>query len=580
LREPSNISLSHITHHCLDDALASLDGDTTAIQRLGQYDNLAGGFFIDAILHNEAWKPLHSVLRIVRHRHDCFGIAEWPYFDMDVWEGFCLFYSYAFKQYKRSSRRIHFFEGPDEKADAVIRALKSGKTLSQIEKVGVKYKGFTVIRPLSSFVIGRTSLKFDERGPQQTAHIEKHNLENTGTPFCKGEFSQTANVCSTKLEIRAAPFIQQDPVIGVCASASVWAASQVLSNRFGLHKFPYGTITQQAFYSRNAPVFPVRKETIFGPGLNIQQISDALAFTGAHPFPVYPEASQEDTRSFQARFRLLSYTFVESGIPIILCFTYDGGGRHAVTLLGHLLPGATDGSDSAEIQAELTYGSAVGVPNRHCFVGQAIQLYYAHDDAYGPFNRISIFSDRDTENKRQSLPPNNPLKNKVCLLGIGGRERLASADVLVVGVPRYVQNSPEGVMIHAIKEFDRLCPDLNPELRVLWRCLLVDTGKFKRSLQLTDRRVPYALRRRYASIHLPKYVWLVEFSVGHRNDHSLLASRRSVDGEFLYDPTTPFWEPYCIAQRFLHNFRDCREKGGFEQVAKDPVSIPCFVVSD
>jgi hypothetical protein len=516
----------------------------------------------------------------VRQRYSCFGIAEYPYFDLDVWEGFTSFYSSSFRQFKRACRRIHFFDGAEAVASQVLRYLRNGESLRKIESLGVQYKGFTIVRPLSSFVVGRTAIKFDERGPQEIGHVDKHALESTGTPFCKGEFEQCANVYATRLTICAAPFIQQDPVIGVCASAALWSASQVLANRYGLHKFPYTTITHQALYSRLLPSFPMRKDAALSPGLNIQHISDALAHTGATPLTVYPGEGRGNAQSLQARFRFLTYTFVESGMPAILCFQSEAG-YHAVTLLGHLLPGAQDQSDIAETQAELTCGASIAMSGRHHLIGQGVQLYYAHDDAYGPFNRIHILNDAVARDRSNQLPDNHFLKNSACLIALGrtGAD-LARAYALIVGLPRYVQNSPEGVMVHAIRELEswlRRIEGTSQQFSLLWRCLLVETSRFKSSLHLRDSRLPYMIRRKYDSLHLPRFVWLVEFTVIPSGNLEDMGKRRHVDGEFLYDSTTPIWEPWCITQRVGNCFRDLRETRVFQTLGKDSTPRPCFI---
>jgi hypothetical protein len=591
VKEPSEISLSVISSSQLDQLLDAIDiffpnGDESGVLAFRKKVSKDLTFLADAVLHlNDNLSPLRSVLRIVRKRYNCFAIVEHPYFDLDVWAGYSLVYSASFKRFKRTCHRIHFFENstgtnPDEKAESVIKMLRYGKTLEQIERTGVSYKGFTTIRPIGSFGLGRTAIKFDKRKPSQIDGINNHQLELTGTPYCNSEFLQEANVCSTKFDIKAIPFIQQDPVIGVCAAASLWTVSQVLANRFGLHKFQYDAITQQAFYSRMSPSFPSRKDTVFGPGLSVDNISDALSHTGATPMKVYARESQSIGASTQARFRLMTYTFIESNIPAILCFLGPSGG-HAVALLGHLLPGLPDGSDLAETFAEKTYGDKIKHRERHHLIGQGVQLYYAHNDAYGPFDRIHIFSDKIAEQIRQTLRPDDFRKNSACLIqrgrGSPNPDEVKDAKALVIGLPRYVQNSPEGAILHAINEFDKILPNLQSQFKVLWRCLLVETSKFKRSLFTSDRRFPVSIRRQYASLHLPRYTWLVEFTVFEENNYSVFGVRREIDGEFLYDPTTP-WKPECVTMRVLNLFRDFRgEDTSLKTIGRDLNSKPCFV---
>ena len=436
-KEPSSINLTLISSKLLDEILEALhsylfDNSGVLLDKLHS-KNKEIRFLIDAIRRSpENPRPIYSILRIVRKRYFCFCIVEHPYFDLDVWASYSKVYSASFTPFRRICHRLHFFEGYDDKGKNIISSLKRGKYLEEIEKVNdIIYRGFTTIRPAGVFGIGRTSIKFDDRTPDKCPDIEKHELEKTGIPYCKVEFPQLSNVYSTRLEIKAVPFIQQDPPIGVCAAASIWTASQVLSNRFGLNKFSYDTIAEQALYSHKIPSFPTRKDNVFGPPFSIQNIIDVLSDTGANAIPIYA-GELPSCPSPQARFRLLTYTFVESGIPPILCYS-----RHAVTLFGHLLPAATDGLDSAETKAELTFGP-LPYPDRHHLIGQAVQLYYAHNDAYGPFDRIRIFSDAKTRQIKEELKKKYPdnrdvIDKQPCIISQGRLDKnLEPAFALVV----------------------------------------------------------------------------------------------------------------------------------------------------
>ena len=283
--------------------------------------------------------------------------------------------------------------------------------------------------------------------------------------------------------------------------------------------------------------------------------------------------------SSQARFRLLTYTFVESGIPPILC--YSG---HAVTLLGHLLPAAPNGSDSGETKAELTFRD-LPYPDRHHLIGQAVQLYYAHNDAYGPFDRIRIFSDEKAEQIKEDLKNQHPdIKNDIekipCIISQGRLDKnLGSAFALVVGLPRYVQNTPETVFRQAIYDFDKEFPSLEDKYRVYWRCLLVETSQFKRSLLQSERNYPITIRNKYASTHFPRYSWLIEFSICLKEDVNIIGKRRVIDGEFLYDTSTPR-VPICITQRIAYLFRDLRKGNQFQKIGNDLGPRPCFVLKE
>lgn len=580
MNEPNEIKLQLIPDDLLRKTLSAVESfleqnDQSELDKL-RSDHKEIGFLVDAIvkfpIRNP--RPIYSVLRIICKRYKCFALVEYPYFDLDVWACYSKVYSSSFTPYGRTCHRIHFFESTEDNASQLIVDLfKDGKSLEDIQNAGIAYKGFMTIRPPGVFGVGKTAIKFDDRHPSETTGIEKHSLEKTGIPFCRVEFPQEANVMATRLQVNAVPFIQQDPSVGVCASAALWSASQVLSSRFGLNKFSYDTITDQALYSGKDHNFPPRKDYVFGPGLSVPSIVDALSFTGATVKSIYLRGSA------QAYLRLTTYTFVESGIPAILCYMTPFGG-HAVTLLGHLLPSDSNGSDIAETNAELTYGDFI-VPNRHHLVGQGVQLYYGHNDAYGPFDRFHLLSDKEAGLSKQKVSQDPNLKKHIeeqsCLMHVGRKSMISWPDALVLGLPRYVQNTPETAILRAIREFDSLFPDFEDKFRVLWRCLLVKTSDFKQSIFDKSRLYPAEISKTYASLHLPLFVWLVEFTVSPINDTDSIGKRRDIDGEFLFDTSTPNG-PTLITQRIVNLFRDLRQGNEFKEMGNDVRPRPCFIL--
>jgi len=139
MREPSGIALTAIPTNLLDQILSATetyirDEDPTQLQHLRKEGDERICFLLDVILQMpENPRPIYSVLRIVRKRYSCFGIVEYPYFDLDVWASYSKVYSASFTPYYRICHRIHFFAGPDEKASAIIKGLRYGCTLKHIE---------------------------------------------------------------------------------------------------------------------------------------------------------------------------------------------------------------------------------------------------------------------------------------------------------------------------------------------------------------------------------------------------------------------------------------------------------------
>ena len=581
--EPSQITYRLIVPAILTEVLEALrlsSGDRRQALLKDKFRDKGIEPLVTGVLNNANPAPIRSVLRIVTERFDCFGILEEPYIDLEEWSGYSAFYSRSFMPHSRMCWRYHFFEGPVKNAEALLADIQHGLlqvALSRrLEELGLTYRGFLVLRSGDSYVVGRTAIEFDERGPDQPATIEKHPLELTGHPFCTGKIPVYAHLSGIRMELAAPPFIQQNPAIGKCSTASVWTASQILSHRFGLHKFPYDTITQQGLSSSSSPVV-LRGEWKFGKGLTVYELRDALSWTGANATIILPASGYG--RSAQARMRLLLYTYVESGLPVILTYKTRKG-SHAVTIVGHLLPSGKSGPqgiDVAESQLE-PYGNLIPKSGRsHHVLGLASQLYYAHNDAYGPYDRIHVLSDTDASQVKATVGGvDQELMNKAQCVISRGRESGGhqSLSALIVPVPPYVQNSPEPVLLDAVRTLGVLFPPKRKE-RILWRCFLALSPDFKQSL--VGRGFPDPVRSAYMSLHLPLYIWVVEFTICSENEPIPFERSRRISGEFLYDSTTAYYSPYCLTQRVGAQFRDCRDGTDFVKMIDLSPQLSCFV---
>jgi len=372
----------------------------------------------------------------------------------------------------------------------------------------------------------------------------------------------------------------------------VWVASQVLCGRFGLHKYPYNTITRQALKSDHEDVTVDERDWKLGRGLTLGEIRQALRRTGSIPFICGPTDSSY--HSSQARMRFLAYTFVESGLPVIAAYIGDRGG-HAVTLVGHLLPGRTDGCDAAEPEADLIFGAHPDqkespiCKGRHLLLGQAVQLYYAHNDAYGPFDRLRLLSDKQAaEIQQHAAAGSAEAKKGSCYVATWRRndataersERHSLLRGFVVPLPPYVQNNdPQRIVFDAIRKFDAQWPadevqPLAERAKILWRCFLASAPDFKQSV--VRRGYSPEICRRYVGMHLPLFVWVVEFTVLPPGSQVPYSAPRPIDGEFLYDSTTPFYEPQCISLRFCNQLRDFRTERDFSPCGKS-TKVKCFI---
>jgi hypothetical protein len=532
----------------------------TRRQKLDAIADPAARSLVDALRANVNPSPVQSVLRIVCRRYACFAVIEEPYFDLEEWSAYSALYARAFIPHERTCRRVHFFSGNENGAAALTKLLCEGMSQEHVKRWleeghNLRYRGFMVLRAGSSFVVGRTAIEFDGRATNLPAEVRQHSLEKTGYPYCTAAIPNAVHIGGVEIGVRSPPFVQQNPAIGMCATASVWIASQVLSHRFGLHKFSYDTITRQAIYPGAHPSASPRSEWKFGKGLTVAEIREAIAWTGASPILFAP--GPKEHQSAQARMRFFAYTFVESGLPVVITYR-SRHSAHAVTAVGHTVPdGATV---TAESEACLVFGKQLaGSLRQHHLLGLASQLYYVHNDAYGPFDRIQFASDAVVEGVRKEAKDTKDkfLSDAPCIISRGSNgkpDQLLSA--LIVPLPPYVQNSPENVVIDAMQSLDKLFPPAESE-KVLWRCFLAFAPDFKQSTIL--RKYPQKIRQAYVSLHLPLYVWVVEFTVVPQASGLPFAPDRTISGEFLYDSTTAYYEPFCLTQRFGNWFRNCRK---------------------
>lgn len=247
--ESPSISFFPVAGDCLDSFLEKAEAATVSnpedresiirfLRSDVQYRENGIADIVKAFVENATPRPMLSILRIARKRYRCFALVEKPYFDLEDWDVYAAFYARSFTQFRRTCCRVHLFDGDEGHTSDLVEALNGGihqdvHPLWLQDCPDLTYRGFFVLRPFRSFVVGRTVIDFDKRVARHTPGVERHELEDTGQPFCTGAIANEFHLSSLAMSLDTAPAIQQNPVVGVCATASVWVASQVLSGRFG-----------------------------------------------------------------------------------------------------------------------------------------------------------------------------------------------------------------------------------------------------------------------------------------------------------------------------------------------------------
>jgi len=328
----------------LHNVLESWNPGSRRFAKLDSLRALPGiAFLVPLLESNTNPVPLRSLFRILCKRWQVnLLVIEYPYVEMEFWDTYASFHSRSFLPHPKVCWRVHFFKSSGSNNARLIEDIRAGATQDDLVASGFEYLGFTTLRPTPSFNLGRTALRFDEKTGRKRGLTEGGTegdaIEFDGKRFCKGKSVQVANACATKLEVDAVPYLQQDPVAGMCATASLWVASQVLAAKFELHKFPYLQITRQAEVSSGRVLPPDEADNVqFPHGLSVREICAVITRTGAVPLVVRPRSSGDPS----AQMRDVLYTFVESELPVVLCCEKLGRAGHAVVTAGHALPPPT-----------------------------------------------------------------------------------------------------------------------------------------------------------------------------------------------------------------------------------------------
>lgn len=507
-------------------------------------------------------RPIRSLLTIAVRRFNCFGLFESPYVDLEFFSMHRTFYGRSFTYYPRHCERLHFFQGNPNFLVPLIDhfngqeadALDSEEWKQALD--AVSYKGYVVFRPTNMHNVGKASICFDARpGSEVTksagGRVKLLPQEEKATPYLTIEQDCATHVLGHEYVIQAPEFIQQDPNLGRCATASLWVATHALSQKLGIGCFQYPDITEQAlgFHRNRPPGLPYDPQ---GPdaGLTGFEIQQAFAETGLHSFVFQPEPSRKPYQNFHAMLQQI-YSFVESGFPVLLFHEREQDTEgHVVVLVGHSLPDHIDLNKTCPDLRVITGND--DLPDRakaHHLLSSGIRLFYAHDDTYGPYNRIVL-----------NEPVGQNDNTKIRVGSNGDIRRLVGA---MVPLPRTVQNRGTDISSKLAGMYSVVADDHAKRLQesghLIWRALLVTGARFKESI--LNRQFSPHLRACYLRQHLPKYVWLYEvtyvnvdaqpekWATGYSEEQ-----RREIIGEFLYDATTPTEDTTFICGRIFEKF--------------------------
>lgn len=394
-------------------------------------------------------------------------LAEYNYIDGDFLDDFASYYVRCFQPYDRFCTRLHFFNQPftRERMTAILGGLDKGG----VAELQSAYRGFVVVRPLPQAVIGRTVLHqyTDDHGRRNFLATRRYDVHLFGID----------------LAIRGLVFQEQDTVIAACATVALWSAFDKTHELFGTPRPRPAEITRAANLVRG----PTR--AMPSHELRIEQMGEAIRALGLEPeyievTPTTPLAS-------------IVYAHLKMELPVVLGVRVGGpsGPGHAITITGYSM------LDSPAKNGERAQARIVPIARR-------IDRFYAHDDALGPFARLSIESPRGAAHKA-------PL-----VFGSGWRDRNGQPVVLVpevVIVPVYPKIRVTYTdMISWLRRFAEFLDIFSASLGLRgkdleWDLHLATSNVFKVDLRKVTQDDSDA--RRLLMQPLPRFIWRAKLRI-------------------------------------------------------------------
>lgn len=284
-------------------------------------------------------------------------VLESEYVDRHYLEDYSEYYARCFPSHPRKCARLHFFSHTFSEPD-FISALESNDS-NFAEKLSKHYLGYVVVRPIPHTFLAKVCL---------IRYFELSKNKKCKLIAIPNEVS----LFGIKLSVEAAPFLEQDKVVSVCATSALWMFFNSSSHKMNGDLPSPSAITKSAtgVAFDGARTFP-------NTGLSPTQVVRSLKYFGFEPMIFNVENDFLD-------FREILFGYIKNDIPVLIAGSIyqkrkiDGVvkyiGDHLVCALGYRL---TDQSQTpAKDSMSLT--------------SHKIGKIYVHDDRYGPYLRVSL----------------------------------------------------------------------------------------------------------------------------------------------------------------------------------------------
>jgi hypothetical protein len=414
-------------------------------------------------------------------------VVETDYIDKDYLEDYAAYYDRCFRDYRRRTIRLHFFDvGFDtDEFDGCITGQASG-----IDELALDagYLGFVVVKPLPQSIIGRTCLRTYPSG---------------GRRYFPSLRTYEVHLFGLKLEVQSLAYQEQDTVVAACATSALWSCFQGTGKLFQHPIPPPVKITDWAAAHMPENLVLASARAFPNDGLTASQMAAAVRRLDLEPMVI----STKDRHNLNG----VAYAFLKGKIPCVMVFSlkeWDEGrfkpkGLHAVAITGFSLseaPPMPERSTGFQLRAE------------------RIDKLYAHDDQVGPFARMTWC----TTSAGGPVHPSDVSLLKTSWPG----EMFADIQKRFVMIPLYHKiRIPYDEIYAAIMSLDTLIERFRanqPQIpRAEWDIYLTNASDYKTSARAEYPALGVPLEDTlYKS--LPRFMWRVTVRADNRVEMDLL----------------------------------------------------------
>lgn len=295
-------------------------------------------------------------------------VIEEEYISKDFLHDYTSYYALCFEKYPKFCNRVHFFS--ENVSNEEFRTIILSK-VEDHESFWESYLGFIVVKPIPVTVIGYTVLK-----------TYKSGCSSFDARHFWGMREYVVNLFGNQLKLQSLAFQEQDSVVSACATTAIWSMLNKASVDFHTILKSPSQITRDAdnMSTDGSRLFPNK-------GLNLLQICQAIFNSGLVSEVKQPDCSFNDSNE-RGVINVISNLYLKKilnvysaiGIPLILVIRVPNGnqhGLHAITVSGYHQSSPRFIAPKEEVS----------------WLASNIDKFYAHDDQWGAFARISFNGD-------------------------------------------------------------------------------------------------------------------------------------------------------------------------------------------